>query len=189
MAETLAIITSAALVDNIVLAKMLGLCPFISLSKRLSHAAAVGVVTAIVLTVATMLVYAVNSFMVEVPALRPLVFICIIAIAVQGIEIAMRLWLPLAHRHLGVFLPLVATNCAVLGVVLLALSGYPQAFWDAAAFGAGGGLGFLLAIVCAAAVRLRIVEAQVPAVIRGAPLAMMTAGIMALAFSGLVAAG
>lgn len=188
MDEFFAIIISAAVVDNIVLAKMLGLCPFISLSKRLSLAVGVGVVTTFILTAAVMMIYAVEVLIGGVAGLqplRPLVFIALIAVAVQAVEILMRVFLPLLHRSLGVFLPLVATNCAVLGVVLLALRDYPASFASAAAFGLGGGLGFLLAIVCAAAINMRIVETQVPTLIRGAPLAMMSAGIMALAFAGL----
>ena len=194
-----AVIAAAALADNIVLAKMLGLCPFTGLSRRLDVAFGVGCATLAVLTLACAVAWLADFFLLaQVPALRPAVFIAVVAALVQFAEIVMRIQLPILHRALGVYLPLVATNCAVLGVMLLALAPDPfadpfaasppppAAFVRAVAFGFGGGAGFLLAVTALALIRERIAESLAPECMRGAPLAMLTAGFMALAFSALV---
>jgi electron transport complex protein RnfA len=182
----IAVIAAAALADNIILAKMLGLCPFTGLSKRLDVAVGVGVATAAVLTLSAAAAWVVNATLLQnISSLQPLIFITLAAIVVQGAELAMRLWMPLMHRMLGLYLPLIATNCAVLGVMLLAVRKSPDSFIEAVARGFGGGVGFLLAMVCLALVRERITDSQVPVAMRGAPLTMITIGWMALAFSGL----
>ena len=195
-----AVIAAAALADNIVLAKMLGLCPFTGLSRRLDVAFGVGCATLAVLTLACAVAWLADFFLLnQAPALRPAVFIAVVAALVQFAEIVMRIQFPILHRALGVYLPLVATNCAVLGVMLLALAPDPfadpfaapdhnpaAAFVRAVAFGFGGGAGFLLAVTALALVRERIAESLAPECMRGAPLAMLTAGFMALAFSALV---
>lgn len=190
-----AVIVAAALADNIVLAKMLGLCPFAGLSRRLDVAFGVGCATLAVLTFACAVAWLADYFLLaSAPVLRPAVFIAVVAALVQFAELVMRIKFPLLHRALGVYLPLVATNCAVLGVMLLALApdnfAEPQSpaadFIRAVAFGFGGGLGFLLAVSTFALVRERVAEAPVPECMRGAPLAMLTAGFMALGFSALV---
>lgn len=189
MSEFFAVVIVAALVDNIVLAKMLGLCPFIGLSKRLDVAVGVGAATTVVLTVACALAWGLNILLPPAfIALRPLVFITVVAAAVQAVEMFMRLAMPLLHRTLGVFLPLIATNCAVLGIMLLITQQEDAGFWRVLAGGLGGGIGFCLAVVAMALLRQRIVEMDVPAAFRGAPLAVISAGIMALAFSGLAGA-
>ena len=194
-----AVIAAAALADNIVLAKMLGLCPFTGLSRRLDVAFGVGCATLAVLTLACAVAWLADFFLLnQAPALRPAVFIAVVAALVQFAEIVMRIQFPILHRALGVYLPLVATNCAVLGVMLLALAPDPfadpfadpnqpaAAFVRAVAFGFGGGAGFLLAVTALALIRERIAESLAPECMRGAPLAMLTAGFMALAFSALV---
>ena len=190
-----AVIAAAALADNIVLAKMLGLCPFTGLSRRLDVAFGVGCATLAVLTLACAAAWLADFFLLnQAPALRPAVFIAVVAALVQFAEIVMRIQFPILHRALGVYLPLVATNCAVLGVMLLALAPDPfaasppppAAFVRAVAFGFGGGAGFLLAVTALALIRERIAESLAPECMRGAPLAMLTAGFMALAFSALV---
>ena len=179
-------ITTAALAENIVLAKMLGLCPFAGLSRRLDVAAGVGLATALVLTFSSASAWLVHRFLLhDFPALQPLVFIALAAFFVQAAELLMRLRFARMHKMLGMYLPLTATNCAVLGVMLLAVRGAPESFLHAAALGAGGGLGFALAVLCLALARERIVESEAPKTMRGAPLTMLTAGWMALAFSGL----
>ena len=186
--STFAIIFSAAIAENVVLSKMLGLCPFISLSKRLSMAAGVGAATTMVLTSACALAWIFESTVpADLAVLRPLVFIAAVAIVVQLAQIIIQLYVPLLHRHLGIFLPLIATNCAVLGVMLTAL-GNATSWRKAIAFGFGGGVGFAIAVVCFALIRERLIDARVPATLRGAPLCMITAGIMSLAFSGLYGA-
>ena len=181
-----AVIAAAALAENIVLAKMLGLCPFAGLSRRMDVAAGVGLATAAVLTVSSAAAWIVNHFLLsDFPAARPLVFIALAAAIVQAAEQLMRSRTPQMHRMLGVYLPLIATNCAVLAVMLLAVRDAPDSFLHATARGFGGGIGFALAVVCLAAVRARLVESRAPPLMRGAPLTMITAGWMALAFSGL----
>ncbi|MCH9705265.1 MAG: electron transport complex subunit RsxA [Proteobacteria bacterium] len=189
MSAFIAVVITAALADNIVLGKMLGLCPFISLSRRLDIALGVGVATTAVLTVACALAWCLEGLLPEAFApLRPLIFIAVVACAVQATTMLMQLTLPLIHRMLGVFLPLIATNCAILGIMLLSLQQENASFTQVVAHGLGGGLGFMLAIVAFALIRLRISEAQVPPTFRGAPLAVINAGWMALAFSGLAGA-
>ena len=122
MNELLAVIVSAAIVDNIVFTKMLGLCPFIGLSKQTPLAAGVGVATTAVLTLACMVAWVFDAITPDGwQVLQPLAFITIVAVIVQMTEMLCRLFAPLLHRHLGVFLPLIATNCAVLGIMLLTL--------------------------------------------------------------------
>lgn len=186
MSAFAAAVFAAALAENIVLAKMLGLCPFAGLSRRLDVAAGVGLATCAVLTVASFAAYWADALLLaEMPLLRPLVFIATASAAVAAAELIMRLFAPLLHRALGLYLPLIATNCAVLGVMLIAVRGENNGWLQATAQGFGGGLGFMLAVVVFALLRARIVEARVPAAMRGAPLAMITAGWMALAFSAL----
>ena len=192
--SAIAVIVAAALADNIVLAKMLGLCPFAGLSRRLDVAFGVGCATLAVLTLACAAAWLADYFLLDgIPALRPAVFIAVVAALVQFAELTTRIKFPVLHRALGVYLPLVATNCAVLGVMLLALApdsfapaqSAPADFVRTVAFGFGGGLGFLLAVSVFALVRERVAEAPVPECMRGAPLAMLTAGFMALGFSAL----
>lgn len=188
-----ALVFTAAIAENIVLAKMLGLCPFAGLSRRLDVAIGVGAATCAVLTLASVAAHYANMLIIGLPLLRPMVFIAIASGAVAAAELLMRLFAPVMHRALGLYLPLIATNCAVLGVMLLAAVGGDigdvgnngGGALTALARGFGGGLGFMLAVVVFALLRGRVVESLVPPVMRGAPLAMITAGWMALAFSAL----
>lgn len=182
-----ALVFSAAIAENIVLAKMLGLCPFAGLSRRLDVAVGVGMATCAVLTLASVAAYYAGGLLAAAPLLRPMVFIAIAGSAVAAAELLMRLFAPVMHRALGLYLPLIATNCAVLGVMLLAAGDGESEGGALAALarGFGGGLGFMLAVVIFALLRGRVVEVLVPPVMRGAPLAMITAGWMALAFSAL----
>ena len=183
-----ALIFAAAIAENIVLAKMLGLCPFAGLSRRLDVAVGVGMATCAVLTLASFVAYWADVLLlVDAPLLRPMVFIAVASAAVAAAELLMRLFAPLMHRALGLYLPLIATNCAVLGVMLLAAgaNGESGNWLAATARGFGGGLGFMLAVVVFALLRGRVVDSLVPPLMRGAPLAMITAGWMALAFSVL----
>ena len=180
------LIATAALAENIVLAKMLGLCPFIGLSRRFDVAAGVGLATTLVLTCATVIAWCADTWLLgDFKAARPLVLIAAAASLVQSAELLMRTFASRMHRMLGVYLPLIATNCAVLGVMLTAVQTSPDSLLGAFALGLGGGLGFMLAVICLASVRGRMVESLAPEVMRGAPLTMLTAGWMALSFSGL----
>ena len=165
---------------------MLGLCPFTGLSRRLDVALGVGAATTLVLTTAAAAAWLLNHYLLAAtPAAQPLVFIGLAAFLVQAMEQFMRWKMPLLHRMLGIYLPLIATNCAVLAVILLAVRQAPDSLWEAVCRGFGGGLGFMLAVLCLALLRERVVETQTPKFMRGAPLTMITAGWMALAFSGL----
>ena len=184
-----AAILAAALAENIVLAKMLGLCPFAGLSRRPGVAVGIGLATTFVLTASSAAAwFAARLLPDEFSALRPPVFIALAAVFVQAAEHLMRRGAPRLHRMLGVYLPLIATNCAVLAVMLLAVRGGADSWHGAALLGFGGGLGFMLAVVGLSFARGRIVESAAPKVFRGAPLTMLTAGWMALAFSGLAGA-
>ncbi len=186
MNSLVAVIIAAALAENIVLTKMLGLCPFAGLSRRTDVAVGVGLATCAVLAVASFLAFWADAFLLaDFPLLRPLVFITAASAAVAAAELIMRLFFPRMHRALGLYLPLIATNCAVLGAMLIAVREFPGDWLRATLFGFGAGLGFMLAVIVFATLRERIVESRVPQTMRGAPLAMITAGIMALALSAL----
>ncbi len=165
---------------------MLGLCPFIGLSRRLDVAVGVGLATTVVLTFSSAAAWLINDVLPSnFTAIQPLIFIALAAFFVQAAELFMRLYFIRMHRMLGVYLPLIATNCAVLAIMLLVVRNTDNTFTGAVAQGFGGGLGFMLAVLCLALVRERIIESKTPIIMRGAPLTMITAGWMALAFSGL----
>lgn len=184
--EMAIILLSTVLVNNYVLVQFLGLCPFMGVSKKVETATGMALATAFVLTLA-----AASSWVVEYSILRPLdltylrtpVFILIIAVLVQFIELFMQKHLPLLYNVLGIFLPLITTNCAVLGVALQ-VTQKDQTFIEATVYGFGAALGFALVLVLFAAMRERLEVADVPKPFRGAPLTFITAGLMSLAFLG-----
>jgi electron transport complex protein RnfA len=180
------ILIGTVLVNNFVLVKFLGLCPVMGVSKNLDSAIGMSLATAFVLTLSAALSYLVHAY-VLVPLgleyLRTLAFILVIAALVQFVEAAMRQKAPVLHGVLGIFLPLITTNCAVLGVALL----NTQAKHDLVSsivFGFGASIGFGLVLILFAGLRERLEAADVPAPFRGAPIALVTAGLMALAFMG-----
>lgn len=187
MADLLLILLSAALVNNFVLTQFLGLCPFVGTSSRFDTAVPMTLATMFVLAVAATGTHLVHSHVLAplgLEYLRVIVFIAVIAASVQCTELFVRAASPLLHTMLGIYLPLITTNCAVLGVVLIAVDeGLSLARTLVLAIGAGAGFG--VAIVVFAALRERIEDAAVPAPLRGAPLALVTVGFMALAFHGL----
>lgn len=186
MTDLLLILLSAALVNNFVLAQFLGLCPFVGTSARLETALPMTLATAFVLAVAALATHLIHHYLLVPLALeylRIIAFIVVIAGAVQFTEMFVRAVSPVLHRMLGIFLPLITTNCAVLGVTLIAVDeGLSAARTLFLAVGAG--VGFGVAVVAFAGLRQRIYDAAVPAAFRGAPLALITVGFMALAFSG-----
>jgi len=177
----------AALVNNVVLAKFLGLCPFMGVSGKVESAAGLGLATALVLTIACTLASLADTHLLrplQAPGLRTLVYILVIAVSVQATEMLLRRFSPLLFRVLGIYVPLITTNCAVLGVALLATQqdmDLPTAAW----FGFSSAMGFMLVLVVFAALRERVVETAVPLALRGAPIALVSAGMMSLAFLGL----
>lgn len=186
MADLILIIVATVLVNNFVLTRFLGLCPFLGASNRIETAISMGLATTFVLTTAAGLSYLVNRYML-VPTgteyLRLLVFILVIAGAVQFTEIVIRRTSPLLHQVLGVFLPLITTNCAVLGIALLNVQ-QSATLLQALAYGFGGGIGFCLVIALFAGLRERTEAADVPAPFRGAAISLVTAAFMALGFMG-----
>jgi electron transport complex protein RnfA len=169
-----------------VLAKFLGLCPFMGVSRRLDSAYGMALATGFVLTLSSALSWMVQRWLLaplHLEHLRTLAFILVIAAVVQFTEIVMRRQAPLLYRVLGIFLPLITTNCAVLGVALLNVQAL-HSLLDAIVYGFGAALGFGLVLILFAAMRERLDAADVPDSFRGAPIALINAGLMALAFMG-----
>jgi electron transport complex protein RnfA len=186
MGEYALLLIATVLVNNVVLTKFLGLCPFMGTSRSLDNAVGLGLATGLVLTLtsgACWLLLQGLLLPLGLEHLRTLAFILVIAATVQLTEILMRRTAPVLYQALGLFLPLITTNCAVLGVALLNTFAQRNLF-EAMLFGFGSALGFGLVLVLFAAARERLEMAPVPAPFRGAPIALVTAGLMALAFTG-----
>ncbi len=186
MSQYLFILVGAVLVNNIVLVKMLGLCPFMGVSKQLETAYGMGAATTFVLTVATGASYIIDHFLLipfGLEYLRTLSFIITIAAVVQLTEMVIAKTSPTLQQTLGIYLPLITTNCAVLGVPLLNIAN-GNYFVESLLFGAGSAVGFSGVLILFAAIRERIEGADVPVHFRGSAIAMVTAGLMALAFMG-----
>ncbi|BCB26918.1 electron transport complex subunit A [Sulfurimicrobium lacus] len=184
------ILIGTVFVNNIVLAKILGLCPFMGVSKKLEAAMGMGMATAFVLTLASGASYLVNQYLLgsELTYLRTLSFIIVIAGIVQFTEMFIRKTSPVLYQALGIYLPLITTNCAVLGIPLLNVQENHN-FIESLLFGFGGAVGFALVLTTFAAMRERLEGADVPLPFKGSAIAMVTAGLMSIAsmgFSGLV---
>ncbi len=191
MNELLLLLVGTILVNNFVLAQFLGLCPFMGVSGKLETALGMGLATTFVLTLASICSFLLDSFILkplELEYLRLISFILIIAGLVQFTEMFIRKTSPVLQSVLGIFLPLITTNCAVLGVALLSAR-KQHTFLQAAVYGFGAAIGFTLVLVLFAAIRERIDNADVPAVFRGHAIAMVSAGIMSLAFMGFAGFG
>jgi Na+-translocating ferredoxin:NAD+ oxidoreductase subunit A len=180
------IIISTVLVNNIVLVKILGLCPFMGVSKKLETSISMSAATAFVLTIGSMTSWAINHYLLEpndLVYLRTLSFIVVIAGVVQFTEMVMEKNFPLLYQLLGIFLPLITTNCAVLGIPLLNAQS-SHTLIESALFGFGGGVGFSIVLILFASLRERLEGAEIPAPFRGSAIALVTASIMSLAFMG-----
>lgn len=187
MTEFALILVSAILVNNFVLVQFLGLCPFMGVSKKLETAIGLALATTFVLTLASMSCYLVQQYVLkplDLEFLRTITFILVIAVVVQFTEMVVNKTSPLLYRVLGIFLPLITTNCIVLGVALLNANKQQFTFFTATANGFAAGLGFSLVLVLFAAMRERIAIADVPAPFRGAAIGLISAGLMSLAFMG-----
>jgi len=186
MKDYLLILVSTTLVNNFVLVKFLGLCPFMGVSKKLETALGMGLATTFVLTVSSVSSYLVNAHLLEplgLEYLRTVTFIVVIAAVVQFTEMVVRQSSPLLYQVLGIYLPLITTNCAVLGVALLNVQ-TRNGFIESFLYGFGAATGFTLVLVLFAAVRERIDAADVPAPFKGNAIALITAGLVSLAFMG-----
>jgi len=180
------IIISTVLVNNIVLVKILGLCPFMGVSKKLETSISMSAATAFVLTIGSMTSWAISHYLLEpndLVYLRTLSFIVVIAGVVQFTEMVMEKNFPLLHQLLGIFLPLITTNCAVLGIPLLNAQS-SHTLIESALFGFGGGIGFSIVLILFASLRERLEGAEIPAPFKGTAIALVTASIMSLAFMG-----
>lgn len=186
MTELGLILIGTVLVNNIVLTRFLGLCPFFGASNQVETALGMGLATALVLTLTATASYLIEVYVLTafgLEFLRTLVFIVVIAACVQALEILLRHNSPILHRTLGLYLPLITSNCAVLGVALLVAREH-RSVVAAATYGFGAAVGFTLVMVLFASIRERLSAAPVPAPFKGAGIALVTAGIMALAFMG-----
>ena len=187
MTEFALILISTILVNNFVLVQFLGLCPFMGVSKKIETAIGLALATTFVLTLAAMCSYLVQEYILEplnIEYLRTISFILVIAVVVQFTEMVVKKSSPLLYRVLGIFLPLITTNCIVLGVALLNANKAEFTFLSASVNGFAAGLGFSLVLVLFAAMRERIAIADVPKPFQGAAIGMITAGLMSLAFMG-----
>lgn len=186
MTEYVLILISTILVNNFVLVKFLGLCPFMGVSRKLETAIGMGLATTFVLTLSSVCSYLVNEYVLAplgLEYLRTIAFILVIAVVVQFTEMVVHKTSPLLYQVLGIFLPLITTNCAVLGVALLNIQAQ-HSFLQSAVYGFGAAIGFSLVLILFAAMRERIAVADVPLPFKGPAIALITAGLMSLAFMG-----
>ena len=182
----LAITLGAILANNFIFSQFLGICPFLGVSKKVDTAVGMGIAVTFVMGLASAITWAVNQFILvpfDLGYMQTVAFILVIAALVQFIEMFLQKSMPSLYTALGVYLPLITTNCAVLGVALLNIQNSYN-FIESVVYGITGGLGFLLAIVLFASIRERLVFADYPKNWEGFPIALVTAGLMALAFMG-----
>ncbi len=187
MTEYLLILISTIFVNNIVLAKFLGLCPFMGVSRKVETAIGMSAATTFVLTLSAVLSYIVNNWVLAplgLEFLRTIALIITIAAVVNFTEMVVHKTSPLLHNVLGIFLPLITTNCAVLGVALLNIQ-QQHSFLESAFYGFGAAAGFSMVLILFAAMRERVNVADVPVPFQGAAIGLITAGLMSLAFMGL----
>lgn len=184
--EIMSVALIAMLTQNFVLVRFYGICPFLGVSKKTDTALGMGMAVTFVMTIASMLTYLANHFILEIfniTYLRTVVFILIIASIVQIVEMFLQKALPTLYSALGIYLPLITTNCAVLGVALLNVQNEYN-FINSTIYGFFGGLGFTLAIVLFAGVRERLELSDIPEFLKGFPISLITAGLIAMAFLG-----
>ncbi len=186
MVELLLILISAVFVNNFVLARFLGICPFLGVSKKVETALGMGMAVIFVMTVASVVTWFIQ-YLVLIPFgieyLQTIAFILVIASLVQLVEMVIQKTSPVLYQSLGIFLPLITTNCAVLGVAVLSIQ-KSYSFLESVVFALGAGLGFTLAMVLFAGLRERLDLCPVPKAFRGTAIALITAGLLSLAFMG-----
>jgi electron transport complex protein RnfA len=186
MTDLILILVATVLVNNFLLVRFLGLCPFLGVSRNLEAAFGMSLATAFVLTLSSAVSYLLHEYLLvplDLEYLRTISFILVIAASVQFTEIMVRRLSPLLNEVLGIYIPLIATNCAVLGVALLNVQ-EAKGFAQSVFFGFGASAGFALVLVMFAAVREKLISADIPLPFRGTAIALVTAGIMSLAFMG-----
>ena len=184
--ELLSILLTAILTQNFVLAKFLGICPFLGVSKKLNTAVGMSAAVIFVMALATAVTYPINKFLLvkfELEYLQTIVFILVIAALVQLVEIILKKYIPALYNALGIYLPLITTNCAVLGVVILNVDngyGFAQSMFSSV----GAGLGFMVAMVMFAGVRERLESCEVPKFMQGLPITLVAASLVSVSFLG-----
>ena len=184
--ELISILLTAILTQNFVLAKFLGICPFLGVSKKLNTAVGMSAAVIFVMALATAVTYPINQLLLvkfELEYLQTIVFILVIAALVQLVEIILKKYIPALYSALGIYLPLITTNCAVLGVVILNVdNGYnfAQSMFNSV----GAGLGFMLAMVMFAGVRERLESCEVPKFMQGLPITLVAASLVSVSFLG-----
>jgi electron transport complex protein RnfA len=192
IAGLIGISIGAVLINNFVLSRFIGLCPFFGVSKKLSSATGMGMAVIFVMALASSFTWLINAYILlpyHVQYLQTIVFILVIAALVQLVEMALQKYSPTLYEALGIYLPLITTNCAVLGVALIntginQFTGAPFTFIESFVNGVMSGVGFMFALILMAGIRERIELANVPELLDGLPIVFITAGLMALAFLG-----
>lgn len=186
MRHIIFIIMAAVFVNNYVLQQFLGICPFLGVSKKLDQASGMSIAVIFVMVLATAVTWPIQKFLLDpnnMGYLQTVVFILVIAALVQLVEIILKRYIPSLHKALGIYLPLITTNCAVLGVALLNIQdGYN--FVESLVYGITGGIGFTVAILLFSSVRERLEDCDCPKAFRGFPIALLAAGLLALSFMG-----
>ncbi|PIS37971.1 MAG: electron transport complex subunit RsxA [Nitrospirae bacterium CG08_land_8_20_14_0_20_52_24] len=186
MTDLLLLIISAVLVNNFVLARFLGICPFLGVSKKVETALGMGMAVIFVITVSSVVTFLVQKYLLSplgIGYLQTIAFILIIAALVQFVEMVVQKTSPALYKALGIYLPLISTNCAVLGVAILNVQ-KEFSFVEATVFGFAASVGFTLALVLFSGIRERVALARVPDLFKGTPISLITAGLLSLAFMG-----
>ncbi len=186
MTNLILIIVTTALVNNVVLSQFLGICSFLGVSKQIKTSASLGAAVTFVIGIASAVAYVLYNFILvplDLTYLQTIVFILVIAALVQLVEMFLKKSSPALYQALGIFLPLITTNCAVLGVALTNVQNQ-YSFAESVISGVGTGLGYTLSIVLLASIRTRIDESAVPVPFRGMPIVLLSAALMAMAFMG-----
>ncbi len=191
MLEYLAIIITAIFVNNIVFAQFLGICPFLGVSSRLTNATGMGIAVTVVMVISTLVTSLLQNYVLvplQMEYMQTILFILVIAALVQMLEIIMKKVSPALYVALGVFLPLITTNCAVLGVAIM-VTQKGMSLTQSVVYAFATAIGFLMALVIFAGIREQLELADVPRPMRGVPIALITAGILAMAFMGFAGIG
>lgn len=186
MKEILVLVMSAVLVENFVLVKFLGICPFLGVSKKLKDALGMGAAVIFVMGLSSALAWLLNKFVLVslgLEYLQTMVFILVIAVLVQFVEIVLKKLSPALYKALGIYLPLISTNCAVMGAVLLNLE-KDHNFVESIVYGSSGGIGFTLALVLYAGVREKMENTDIPEMFKGFPITLIGAALISVAFFG-----
>ena len=187
--ELLVLSLGAILIENFVLVQFLGICPFLGVSKKVETAVGMGFAVVFVMACASAITWAVQQLLVlfQIEYLQTIAFILVIAVLVQFVEMFLQKSIPSLYNSLGIYLPLITTNCAVLGVAIVNVTkfgGMDMSFLNSVVYGTSAGLGFTLAIVLFAGVRERLESSDIPKFLKGMPITLITAGLLSIAFMG-----